>query len=786
MISADSLNVVALISGGKDSFFSILHCLKNGHKVIALANLYPAPPEPSSSDIPHGLSSTKNDEEIDSHMYQTVGASILPLYAEALNLPLYRAPINGTAHDHARSYSSTGVDSDETESLLPLLTRVKAAHPTLNAVSTGAILSDYQRTRIESVAVRLGLTPLGFLWQYPYLPPYEQASLLRDMAAVGQDARIIKVASGGLDERYLWLNVADELGATLGKLVREMERFGGLVGGAVLGEGGEYETLALDGPVPVWKRRIMVEEGEREVLRDGGVWSLRMSRARTEEKAEQETEEEQDNWMTRLRVPDMWDVEFKHVLQHLESAAGGSTEEVRPTTQRPDSIGAASQPIHDLQTTTTFTKSILYISNLHSAPTTLTTSNRTITDQIHSITHAILSILTQHNLTPASIAFTTILLRHMSDFAAINAIYSTLFTTANPPARVTVACGDALPIGVDIVLSLTVHIQNPPSDRLGLHVQSRSYWAPANIGPYSQAIGVPIAPTSTASQVPHGRIIYIAGQIPLVPGSMTLVPGSFTTQAVLSLEHLWRIGRVMAVDCWASCVVFITANNLVEARRRAEVALEAWKCAHELRDVDESQGEGDGSDEDEEEPDIDIAELSLRRPWAVAASSVSQSMIVTPNPKTERRALPNRKVLHPSSLLSPPCFVAEVAELPRGASIEWAALGLNAADQQSHVRHLQDREAGISTSWVSTDRFSITTCTVEDAKDLKSLLEEIARNVKDEGRLVEVYTAGWLPEERCDWETLNVEVVPCRSVWGVTAERVYAAVRYRNFVVGEV
>jgi len=40
---AESLNVIALISGGKDSFFSILHCLKNGHKVVALGNLYPAP-----------------------------------------------------------------------------------------------------------------------------------------------------------------------------------------------------------------------------------------------------------------------------------------------------------------------------------------------------------------------------------------------------------------------------------------------------------------------------------------------------------------------------------------------------------------------------------------------------------------------------------------------------------------------------------------------------------------------------------------------------------------------
>lgn len=35
------LNVIALISGGKDSFFSLLHCIAHGHRVVALANLHP-------------------------------------------------------------------------------------------------------------------------------------------------------------------------------------------------------------------------------------------------------------------------------------------------------------------------------------------------------------------------------------------------------------------------------------------------------------------------------------------------------------------------------------------------------------------------------------------------------------------------------------------------------------------------------------------------------------------------------------------------------------------------
>ena len=544
----------------------------------------------------------------------------------------------------------------------------------------------------------------------------------------------------------------------------------------------------------------MVDDGEREVLSDGGVWSLRMKGARMEEKLE---EEEQDDWMARLRVPDMWDVEFKHILGSLESSAKGYTEEegLAPSKQQQDSQQAARQAINNLRTTTTLTSSTLYISNLHSPSTT---PSQPIADQMHSITHDILSILAQHNLTPSSIAFTTILLRHMSDFVAINTIYSTLFTTPNPPARVTVACGDTLPTGIDVVLSLTAHISTQPDDRLGLHVQSRSYWAPANIGPYSQAISLPLpttmtsdapSPTAPAPTTNPARIIYIAGQIPLVPSSMTLVPGPFATEAVLALQHLWRIGRVMAVDCWASCVVFITAVNDVEAGRRARVALEAWSAAHATGEgrAEGEEDENEGDDDDGEEPDIDIAELSLRRPWAVSVPSPAQAPAVTQNPKTERRPLPNRKVLHLGSLTSPPCFVAEVAELPRGASVEWAVLGISVdgSSQQGQVRVSLEDDYQVCSAGGSVGGLTIATCIVDDMEGLASVLQEIQSSEAEEGRLVEVYITGPLPEEddgRSGYglNGMNVQVVLCRSVWDGSGERVYAAIRYRCFEADEV
>lgn len=259
---SSKLNVIALISGGKDSLFSILHCLANEHRVVAIANLYP-----QEQPLDGG-------EDIDSYMYQTVGHSIVPLYEEALGIPLYRQPIRGSAINTSSVYAPAAErdvsrgpveEDDETESLVPLLRRVVAAHPDADALSTGAILSTYQRTRVESVALRLGLTPLSYLWQYPSLPPYTQTALLTDMRAVGQRSRIVKVASGGLDEGFLWEDVSDE--RVVRKLQTRMARFGA-GDGAVLGEGGEFETLALDGPDVLWKRCIQVDV--KEIVRGGG------------------------------------------------------------------------------------------------------------------------------------------------------------------------------------------------------------------------------------------------------------------------------------------------------------------------------------------------------------------------------------------------------------------------------------------------------------------------------------------------------------------------------------
>lgn len=104
--------------------------------------------------------------------------------------------------------------------------------------------------------------------------------------------------------------------------------------------------------------------------------------------------------------------------------------------------------------------------------------------------------------------------------------------------------------------------------RTALHVQGMSYWAPANIGPYSQAVMV-------------GHRLTIAGQIGLIPSSLMLPePKSFTQEAVLALQHVRRIlevlrskstggggwkGWVEGVICW-----FVERKDL-------DIARSIWK-----------------------------------------------------------------------------------------------------------------------------------------------------------------------------------------------------------------
>ncbi|KAL5082992.1 hypothetical protein Trisim1_002292 [Trichoderma cf. simile WF8] len=674
-MTSESLNVIALISGGKDSFFNLVHCIRHGHRIVALANLFPAvdganeavedvqfidPEQQTSTSTEDG---SAQEEDLNSFMYQTVGHEVIPLYAAATGIPLYRQPIRGGAQHHERDYdySSGEQKADETESMLLLLKAIKARHPEANALCSGAILSTYQRTRVESVALRLGLTPLAYLWKYPVLPSPENevaddAQLLRDMAVAGLDARIIKVASAGLDESHLWERVSSAEGV---HRVKSALRKFGAPQGAALGEGGEFETLALNGPAWLFKKRISVPEERRRVVNEGGgsIW-LMLRGAQLQEK---HTNIDDDASLeSSVRIPELFDAKFHTILDTVMSAnlAEDSEKEVS---------GALTPRILGKDFSTILEEDDDFLR--FSVPAKSSADCISIEAEMQSIVGQIDGLLSSSSLDAAQIINTTIILRHMADFPKINTEYGRLFTRPNPPSRVTISCGHLLPSGYNVMVFLTVPKSGVNSQRNGLHVQSRSYWAPANIGPYSQAIDVALTAKAEDSSL---RGIYIAGQIPLIPSSMVLPPPSNVShdmQIVLSLQHLWRIGLEMKVQLWTSAVAyFARSSSPDEMKRNAQAAGLAWKLAH-------------GSPEDDEDDENELD------PWDLKYNF--QHMTLAGDEQKTRARLPDwstftlRQQNEPESCI-PPVFAAEVEELPRQSTVEWHVhVGLSQIEESS-------------------------------------------------------------------------------------------------------
>lgn len=114
-----------------------------------------------------------------------VGHQLVEAYSSCMGVPLFRRRITGTSATTEMGYKPT--DGDEVEDLHVLLAAVKDAVPQLAAVCSGAIASDYQRVRVESVAARLNLVSLAYLWHQP------QHALLRGMVACGIEAILCKV-----------------------------------------------------------------------------------------------------------------------------------------------------------------------------------------------------------------------------------------------------------------------------------------------------------------------------------------------------------------------------------------------------------------------------------------------------------------------------------------------------------------------------------------------------------------------------------------------------------------
>jgi ABC transporter with metal-binding/Fe-S-binding domain ATP-binding protein len=167
------------------------------------------------------------------------------LQAEAAGIPQMRIP-------------TSGVKERELEDLragLDVLVKSKG----IEGIVSGAIASEYQRTRLDNLCEDLGLRSFAPLWHKP------QQQLVEDEIEAGVQAIVTSCSALGLDEKWL--------GRRLGKdELKELVKLNKKYGLSVAFEGGEAETFTL--ACPAFQKQLLVLKSKRHWSGSSGYLEL--------------------------------------------------------------------------------------------------------------------------------------------------------------------------------------------------------------------------------------------------------------------------------------------------------------------------------------------------------------------------------------------------------------------------------------------------------------------------------------------------------------------------------
>ena len=144
----------------------------------------------------------------------------------------------------------------------------------------------------------------------------------------------------------------------------------------------------------------------------------------------------------------------------------------------------------------------------------------------------------------------------------------------------------------------------------------------------------------------------------------------FEAQAVLSLQHLWRIGVAMDVKWFTGAVAYIPSRlettGTLDGVSCSRIAAKAWELAH---GVPKDGAEKNDSDDEVDEDDIDVWDQTYNRSEDMPDHKGQASS----HSKLPEWALVQRSVGTSWEACLPPVFTATIDTLPRDADVEWHA-----------------------------------------------------------------------------------------------------------------
>jgi len=203
------MKVASLFSGGKDSTYALWYAQLQGWDVEALVTVFP--------------------ERQDSWMFHYPALKWTSLQAKAAGINQIRVP-------------TSGVKEQELADLTLALERLKESNG-IEGIVSGAMASEYQRTRLDNICEGLELRSFAPLWHK------NQGQLVDEQITAGFEVIITSCNAMGLGEHWL--------GRTIGSNeLKELIELNKKYGLSVAFEGGEAETFTL--ACPAFKQRLKV------------------------------------------------------------------------------------------------------------------------------------------------------------------------------------------------------------------------------------------------------------------------------------------------------------------------------------------------------------------------------------------------------------------------------------------------------------------------------------------------------------------------------------------------
>ena len=196
----------------------------------------------NGDDVRYLLSiKSENDE---SYMFHVPNIHLTDLISQAVEIPLIEV-------------KTSGVKEEELEDLKEGFKELKSLG--IEAIYTGALFSNYQKSRIERLAQELDIKAISPYW---HKDPKEYMDLVIDS---GFKVIISGVFADGLDQSWLGRQIDKEALAELEKISEKTYLH-------LAFEGGEAETLVIDGPI--FKKRIEILEADMDWHLDNGTYNV--------------------------------------------------------------------------------------------------------------------------------------------------------------------------------------------------------------------------------------------------------------------------------------------------------------------------------------------------------------------------------------------------------------------------------------------------------------------------------------------------------------------------------